>query len=126
MRYSLTTKISVVFAIALTLVCVLFYTFASIQLDNTLDKIKQKQLSAINYLVASFEKSNPPSDLTVYFKNFGLTYVKNDKFAADITNGGKVVFAKQTPLGLFLALFFLAVVYQHQKNRCLHFLLQRD
>ena len=69
MRYSLTTKISVVFAIALTLVCVLFYTFASIQLDNTLDKIKQKQLSAINYLVASFEKSNPPSDLTVYFKN---------------------------------------------------------
>ena len=82
MRYSLTTKISVVFAIALTLVCVLFYTFASIQLDNTLDKIKQKQLSAINYLVASFEKSNPPSDLTVYFKNFGLTYVKNDKFAA--------------------------------------------
>ena len=56
MRYSLTTKISVVFAIALTLVCVLFYTFASIQLDNTLDKIKQKQISAINYLVLSFEK----------------------------------------------------------------------
>ncbi len=126
MRYSLTTKISVVFAIALTLVCVLFYTFASIQLDNTLDKIKQKQLSAINYLVASFEKSNPPSDLTVYFKNFGLTYVKNDKFAADITNGGKVVFAKQTPLGLFQSLLFQVGLYLQNKNPRFQILLERD
>ena len=126
MRYSLTTKISVVFAIALTLVCVLFYTFASIQLDNTLDKIKQKQLSAINYLVASFEKSNPPSDLTVYFKNFGLTYVKNDKFAADITNGGKVVFAKQTPLGLFQSLLFQDGLYLHIKNTSFQILLESD
>lgn len=126
MRYSLTTKISVVFAIALTLVCVLFYTFASIQLDNTLDKIKQKQLSTINYLVASFEKSNPPSDLTVYFKNFGLTYVKNDKFAADITNGGKVVFAKQTPLGLFQSLLFQDGLYLHIKNTSFQILLESD
>ena len=126
MRYSLTTKISVVFAIALTLVCVLFYTFASIQLDNTLDKIKQKQLSAINYLVVSFEKSNPPSDLTVYFKNFGLTYVKNDKFAADITNGGKVVFAKQTPLGLFQSLLFQDGLYLHIKNTSFQILLESD
>ena len=64
MRYSLTTKITVVFALAFSLVCILFYTFANIQLDNALEKIKNKQLNAINYLIASYEKSNPPSDLT--------------------------------------------------------------
>ena len=53
MRYSLTTKISVVFALAFSLVCILFYTFASMQLDNALEKIKNKQLNAINYLIAS-------------------------------------------------------------------------
>ena len=79
MRYSLTTKITVVFALAFSLICILFYTFANIQLDNALEKIKNKQLNAINYLIASYEKSNPPSDLTIYFRNFGLTYIKSDK-----------------------------------------------
>ena len=126
MRYSLTTKISVVFALAFSLVCILFYTFASIQLDNALEKIKNKQLNAINYLIASYEKSNPPSDLTIYFRNFGLTYVKSDKTVANVLSGGKTVFAKQTQLGLFQSLLFQDSLYLQIKNPSFQILLESD
>ena len=126
MRYSLTTKISVVFALAFSLVCILFYTFASIQLDNALEKIKNKQLNAINYLIASYEKSNPPSDLTNYFRNFGLTYVKSDKTVANVISTGKTVFAKQTQLGLFQSLLFQDTLYLQIKNPSFQILLESD
>ena len=126
MRYSLTTKISVVFALAFSLVCILFYTFASIQLDNALEKIKNKQLNAINYLIASYEKSNPPSDLTNYFRNFGLTYVKSDKTVANVLSGGKTIFAKQTQLGLFQSLLFQDSLYLQIKNPSFQILLESD
>ena len=126
MRYSLTTKISLVFALAFSLVCILFYTFASMQLDNALEKIKNKQLNAINYLIASYEKSNPPSDLTIYFRNFGLTYVKSDKTVANVLSGGKTVFAKQTQLGLFQSLLFQDSLYLQIKNPSFQILLESD
>ena len=126
MRYSLTTKISIVFALAFSLVCILFYTFASMQLDNALEKIKNKQLNAINYLIASYEKSNPPSDLTIYFRNFGLTYVKSDKTVANVLSGGKTVFAKQTQLGLFQSLLFQDSLYLQIKNPSFQILLESD
>ncbi len=126
MRYSLTTKISVVFALAFSLVCILFYTFASMQLDNALEKIKNKQLNAINYLIASYEKSNPPSDLTNYFRNFGLTYVKSDKIVANVISIGKTVFAKQTQLGLFQSLLFQDSLYLQIKNPSFQILLESD
>ena len=126
MRYSLTTKITVVFALAFSLVCILFYTFANIQLDNALEKIKNKQLNAINYLIASYEKSNPPSDLTIYFRNFGLTYVKSDKTASNVLSGGKTIFAKQTQLGLFQSLLFQDSLYLQIKNPSFQILLESD
>jgi hamp domain protein len=126
MRYSLTTKISVVFALAFSLVCILFYTFASIQLDNALEEIKNKQLNAINYLIASYEKSNPPSDLTNYFRNFGLTYVKSDKTVANVISAGKTIFAKQTQLGLFQSLLFQDSLYLQIKNPSFQILLESD
>ncbi len=126
MRYSLTTKITVVFALAFSLVCILFYTFASIQLDNALEKIKNKQLNAINYLIASYEKSNPPSDLTIYFRNFGLTYVKSDKTVTNVISTGKTVFAKQTQLGLFQSLLFQDSLYLQIKNPSFQILLESD
>ena len=126
MKYSLTTKITVVFALAFSLVCILFYTFANIQLDNALEKIKNKQLNAINYLIASYEKSNPPSDLTIYFRNFGLTYVKSDKTASNVLSGGKTIFAKQTQLGLFQSLLFQDSLYLQIKNPSFQILLESD
>jgi len=117
---------TVVFALAFSLVCILFYTFANIQLDNALEKIKNKQLNAINYLIASYEKSNPPSDLTIYFRNFGLTYVKSDKTVANVLSGGKTIFAKQTQLGLFQSLLFQDSLYLQIKNPSFQILLESD
>ena len=101
MKYSLTTKLTVVFAVAFSLVCMLFFTFANMQRNNTLEKTRDKQLSAINYLVALYERSNPPSDLAKYFANFGLRTMNDEKTIKDVLERGQSVFVKQTPLGLF-------------------------
>ena len=52
MKYSITTKITIIFAIAFSLMCLLFVTFANIQQESALEKLKDRQISAMNYLVA--------------------------------------------------------------------------
>jgi len=69
MKYSITTKITIIFAIAFSLMCLLFVTFANIQQESALEKLKDRQISAMNYLVALYERGNPPRDLEHYFKN---------------------------------------------------------
>ena len=44
MKYSITTKITIIFAIAFSLMCLLFVTFANIQQESALEKLKDKQL----------------------------------------------------------------------------------
>ena len=57
MKYSITTKITIIFAIAFSLMCLLFVTFANIQQESALEKLKDKQISAMNYLVALYERA---------------------------------------------------------------------
>ena len=124
MKYSLTTKLTIVFAIAFTLVCMLFFTFANIQRNNTLEKIKDKQISAINYLVALYERSNPPSDLTKYFQTFGL-HTMDDKLAIqEVITTGQLVFAKPTPLGLFQSVLYKDNLFLFIKNPSFQILLE--
>lgn len=125
-RYSITTKITVVFAIAFSLVCMLLLTFGNIQLNDMLEKTKDKQMSAITYLVDLYERSNPPSDLSQYFKNFGLTYVDNKNLAADIIANGHVVQAKQTPIGMMQSIHYKDNVFLHIKNSAFQILLESN
>lgn len=124
MKYSITTKITIIFAMAFSLVCILFFTYANIQHENAIERVRDKQASAINYLLALYERANPPQDLVHYFKNFGLNYVGSKNLSTAVITKGELVFAKQTPLGLVQSILYDDDLYLHVKNNTFQFLLE--
>lgn len=100
MRYSLSTKISVVFAITFSLVTVLFVTFGKIQLGQAFERMKISQINSVNYLLSLYEKGTPPGDIEQYFKNFNLEIVKDKNLISNaIASRGEIVFTNLTPIG---------------------------
>lgn len=126
MKYSITTKITIIFAIAFSLMCLLFVTFANIQQESALEKLKDRQISAMNYLVALYERGNPPRDLEHYFKNFYLEYVGNKNLATSIATNGTVVFTQHTPLGVVQSVNYKGDLYLLIKNTSFQLLLESN
>ncbi|MBE2985136.1 HAMP domain-containing histidine kinase [Campylobacter sp. RM9344] len=126
MKYSITTKITIIFAIAFSLMCLLFLTFANIQRDNAVDKLRSKQVSAISYLLTLYERANPPKDLEHYFKNFGLEYVGNKNLANAVVDNGEHIFARHTPLGLVQSILYKNDLYLLIKNPSFQLLLESN
>ena len=126
MKYSITTKITIIFAIAFSLMCLLFVTFANIQQESALEKLKDRQISAMNYLVALYERGNPPRDLEHYFKNFYLEYVGNKNLATSIATNGTVVFTQHTPLGVVQSVNYKGDLYLLIKNPSFQLLLESN
>ena len=90
MRYSLSTKISVVFAIAFGLVCILFITFGRIQLNQAFDRMTVSQINSINYLLGLYERKTPPENLDEYFSNFNLTATKDKNLISNVLTRGDI------------------------------------
>ncbi len=126
MKYSITTKITIIFAMAFSLMCLLFVTFANIQRESALEKLRDKQLSAMNYLLALYERANPPRDLEHYFKNFGLEYVGNKNLATSVANSGSPIFTKHTPLGIVQSMNYKDDLYLLIKNPSFQLLLESN
>ncbi|MGG7074294.1 ArsS family sensor histidine kinase [Campylobacter sp. 9BO] len=126
MKNSIATRITIIFALSFTLVCVLFLTYAKIQKEQALERVRDKQISSINYLLALYERANAPQDLVQYFKNFGLEYVNNAKLAAMVVEKGDLVVARQTPIGLVQSLLYKDDLYLSIKNTTFQFLLQSN
>ena len=126
MKYSITTKITIIFAIAFSLMCLLFVTFANIQQESALEKLKDKQISAMNYLVALYERGNPPRDLEHYFKNFNLEYVGNKNLATSVTTSGNAIFTQHTPLGMMQSVNYKGDLYLVIKNPSFQLLLESN
>lgn len=126
MKYSITTKITIIFAIAFSLMCLLFVTFANIQQESALEKLKDKQISAMNYLVALYERGNPPRDLEHYFKNFNLEYVGNKNLATSVTTNGNAIFTQHTPLGMMQSVNYKGDLYLLIKNPSFMLLLESN
>ena len=126
MKYSITTKITIIFAIAFSLMCLLFVTFANIQQESALEKLKDRQISAMNYLVALYERGNPPRDLEHYFKNFYLEYVGNKNLATSIATNGTIVFTQHTPLGVVQSVNYKGDLYLLIKNPSFQLLLESN
>ena len=126
MKYSITTKITIIFAIAFSLMCLLFVTFANIQQESALEKLKDKQISAMNYLVALYERGNPPRDLEHYFKNFNLEYVGNKNLATSVTTSGNAIFTQHTPLGMMQSVNYKGDLYLLIKNPSFMLLLESN
>ena len=126
MKYSITTKITIIFAIAFSLMCLLFVTFANIQQESALEKLKDKQISAMNYLVALYERGNPPRDLEHYFKNFNLEYVGNKNLATSVTSSGNAIFTQHTPLGMMQSVNYKGDLYLLIKNPSFQLILESN
>ncbi|NLK67138.1 MAG: HAMP domain-containing histidine kinase [Campylobacteraceae bacterium] len=116
MRYSLNTKISVVFAIAFGLVCLLFLTFGKIQINQALDRMTFSQVNSINYLLNLYEKATPPTDIEEYFQNFGLVIAKDKNLVSNVLTSGDVVFTQTTPLGELTSLKYQNTLFLHIEN----------
>ncbi|WP_169763517.1 ArsS family sensor histidine kinase [Campylobacter mucosalis] len=124
MKYSIATKITIIFAISFALVCIVFFTYANIQKQNSLESVRNKQISAINYLLTLYERASPPQDLEQYFRNFGLEYVSNQNLAVSIVKDGELIFAKQTPIGVVQSIMYNDNLYLHLKNTGFHLLIE--
>ena len=126
MKHSIATKTTAIFAIAFSLMCALFFTFANLQLETALEKLRDKHISAINYLLALYERANPPQDLSVYFKNFGLEYVGNKNLATAVAKNGESVYDKRTPLGEVRSMKYKNDLYLLIKNPSFQLLLESN
>ena len=116
MKHSLTTKITIIFVIALMLVCVLFITFGKIQMNKALARMQANQINAINYLLELYDRSVPPQDIQQYFKNFGLELVKDKNVMVNIITSGDKIFAQKTALGEFESIRYNNSLFLNIKN----------
>ena len=110
MKHSLITKISVFFVIAIILVCVLFITFARMQMNRALGSMQANQINAVNNLLELYKRNAPPSDIERYFSSYGLELVKDKNIIQNIITSGKIFFVQDTSIGEFSSVEY--------NNRC--------
>lgn len=124
MRYSLSTKISVVFIIVFTLVCLLFITFGRIQLNGVMDRMMVSQTNSINYLLGLYDRNMIPQDSEQYFSNFNMHIVEDNNLASNVLSSGKIIFTRSTPIGDLVSLRYQNTLYLHISNQNSKFLLE--
>ncbi|QQF51911.1 ArsS family sensor histidine kinase [Campylobacter fetus] len=124
MKYSLTTKITVIFAIGFTVICALFFMFSKLQHESVLDKVKENQYNSINWLLSLYKKSNMPEDWEQYFKNFNLAYIKDPNLEKIILNNGDLIERVDTPIGIIETIFYRNELFLRIKNQSVVIMLQ--
>ncbi|EAI5646577.1 HAMP domain-containing histidine kinase [Campylobacter fetus] len=124
MKYSLTTKITVIFAIGFTVICALFFMFSKLQHKSVLDKVKENQYNSINWLLSLYKKSNMPEDWEQYFKNFNLAYIKDPNLEKIILNNGDLIERVDTPIGIIETIFYRNELFLRIKNQSVVIMLQ--
>nr|MBP3724497.1 HAMP domain-containing histidine kinase [Campylobacter sp.] len=124
MRHSLSTKITIVFAIALIVVSALFFVIYGLQSDREIDKIRANQYNSINWLISLYDKSSMPENWERYFKNFDLVYVKDQKLIIQINKYGKVLDRTRTSLGIVETVSYKGNLFLNLKNENISIILQ--
>ena len=116
MKHSLITKISVFFVIAIILVCVLFITFARMQMNRALGSMQANQINAVNNLLELYQRNAPPSDIERYFSSYGLELVKDKNIIQNIITSGKIFFVQDTSIGEFSSVEYNNSLFLNIKN----------
>ena len=116
MKHSLITKISVFFVIAIILVCVLFITFARMQMNRALGSMQANQINAGNNLLELYKRNAPPSDIERYFSSYGLELVKDKNIIQNIITSGKIFFVQDTSIGEFSSVEYNNSLFLNIKN----------
>lgn len=89
-----------------------------------MERVYEKQVSAINYLLGLYEKGNPPQNLRRYFSNFGFEYVENERISKDVLQKGESLFKKRTPIGLVHSISYKKELYLQIENPSFMILLE--
>ena len=116
MKHSLITKISVFVVIAIILVCVLFITFARMQMNRALGSMQANQINAVNNLLELYKRNAPPSDIERYFSSYGLELVKDKNIIQNIITSGKIFFVQDTSIGEFSSVEYNNSLFLNIKN----------
>ncbi len=116
MKHSVITKISVFFVIAIILVCVLFITFARMQMNRALGSMQANQINAVNNLLELYKRNAPPSDIEHYFSSYGLELVKDKNIIQNIITSGKIFFVQDTSIGEFSSVEYNNSLFLNIKN----------
>ena len=116
MKHSLITKISVFFVIAIILVCVLFITFARMQMNRALGSMQANQINAVNNLLELYKRNAPPSDIERYFSSYGLELVKDKNIIQNLITSGKIFFVQDTSIGEFSSVEYNNSLFLNIKN----------
>ena len=116
MKHSLITKISIFFVIAIILVCVLFITFARMQMNRALGSMQANQINAVNNLLELYKRNAPPSDIERYFSSYGLELVKDKNIIQNIITSGKIFFVQDTSIGEFSSVEYNNSLFLNIKN----------
>ena len=124
MRYSLTTKITVIFAIGFIVICTLFFMFFKLQNERILGKIGENHYNSISWLLSLYQKSNMPEDWERYFKNFDLAYVKNANLQKAIFDKGTLISRSDTLIGVVDTIRYKNDLYLRIKNQSVTILLE--
>ncbi|WP_096018870.1 ArsS family sensor histidine kinase [Campylobacter lanienae] len=124
MRYSLTTKITIIFAIGFIVICTLFFMFFKLQNERLLGKISENHYNSISWLLSLYQKSNMPEDWERYFKNFDLAYVKNANLQKAIFDHGTLVSRSDTLIGIVDTISYKNNLYLRIKNQSVTIILE--
>ena len=124
MKYSLTTKITIIFAIGFIVICTLFFMFFKLQNERILGKIGENHYNSINWLLSLYQKSNMPEDWERYFRNFDLAYVKNTNLQKAIFDNGTIVSRTDTLIGTVDTISYKNNLYLRIKNQSVTILLE--
>ena len=124
MRYSLTTKITIIFAIGFIVICTLFFMFFKLQNERLLEKISENHYNSISWLLSLYQKSNMPEDWERYFKNFDLAYVKNANLQKAIFDHGTLVSRSDTLIGIVDTISYKNNLYLRIKNQSVTIILE--
>ncbi|MDR0408452.1 MAG: ArsS family sensor histidine kinase [Campylobacteraceae bacterium] len=105
-NYSLGTKVSITFAFCLIFLLILFLVFYRYENELNLQRLKEKHLQSINYLMLLYENKTPSEDIESYFQSFDFKKVENKSLSSLILKHGNIIIKRDTDFGGFSAIIY--------------------
>ena len=85
MKQSISTKITVFFAVTLFLVCITFIAFGKFQTNRIISQIQTNQINAINYITELYNNDILLQNIETYFNKFNLELIQDKNLILNST-----------------------------------------
>ena len=104
MKQSISTKVTVFFAVTLFLVCITFIAFGKFQTNRIISQIQTNQINAINYITELYNNDILLQNIETYFNKFNLELIQDKNLIQNIISSGDVQFVQHNVLGDFTSI----------------------